>query len=176
MIGFSSIGKNIAKSSIDTSPGIAAGNGGRRQVQNAVEDAVENAVEKEIVEEITEQLVKETADDTAQTITKFENSGENNKNVLKTLDDILKDTKPGRATKGKTTQYVKSGSYEQAANDFDALNPQNVKEINTKFGLGKTGTLPDGRTITARPGSSEGRPTPEIRNLNRRGIEIKYGK
>ena len=88
----------------------------------------------------------------------------------------MEGAEPGRVTKGKTTQYVKPGSYEQTSNDFDALNPMNVKEINTKFGQGKTGTLSDGRTITARPGSSDGRPTLEIRSSNGRGIEIRYGE
>ena len=94
----------------------------------------------------------------------------------KTVDDIIEGAEPGRVTKGKTTQYEKPGSYEQTSEDFDALNPTNVKDINTKFGPGKTGTLSDGRTITARPGSSDGRPTLEIRNSNGRGIEIRYGE
>jgi len=96
--------------------------------------------------------------------------------ATKTVDDILDGASPGRATKGKTTQYVKSGGYDQAATEFDSLNPSNVKEINTKYGSGKTGTLPDGRTITARPGSSDGRPTLEIRDSNGRGVEIRYGE
>lgn len=104
------------------------------------------------------------------------NQGNSDSNSSQRLDDILEGAKPGRVTKGKTTQYVKPGSYEQTSNDFDALNPTNVKEINTKFGQGKTGTLSDGRTITARPGSSDGRPTLEIRSPNGRGIEIRYGE
>ena len=108
--------------------------------------------------------------------TKAKNKEGSGADVSKTLDDILEDAKPGRVTKGKTTQYVKPGSYEQTSNDFDALNPGNVKEINTKFGSGKTGTLSDERKITARPGSSDGRPTLEIRNSNGRGIEIRYGE
>lgn len=102
--------------------------------------------------------------------------GDNQYRDSKTLDDILNGTESGRITKGKTSQYIKTGSYKQTAADFDALNPTNVKEINTKFGSGKTGILSDGRTVTARPGSSDGRPTLEIRNANGRGIEIRYGK
>ena len=60
------------------------------------------------------------------------------------------------------------------ARGFDALNPVNVKNIITKFGSGKTGTLPDGRFVSARPGSSYGSPTLEIRRPNGRGIEIRY--
>lgn len=74
---------------------------------------------------------------------------------------------------GKTTQYEKSGAYDQAAEDFASLNPSDVKDINTNYGPDKTGKLPDGRTITARPGSSDGRPALEIRNPNGRGIEIR---
>lgn len=75
--------------------------------------------------------------------------------VSKILDDTLEDAKPGRTLKGKTTQYVKPGSYEQTSKDFDNFNPKNVTEINTTFGAGKIGTLSDGRKITARPGSSD---------------------
>jgi len=96
--------------------------------------------------------------------------------IGKTVDDILDEATPGRATKGKTEQYVKSGDYDRAAEDFNSLNPSNVKDINTNYGQGKTGTLSDGRTVTARPGSSDGRPTLEIRNPNGRGIEIRYGE
>ena len=99
----------------------------------------------------------------------------NNSNTIKTLDDVLKSAQPGRVTKGKTTQYIKAGTYAQTINDFNGLDLLHVKEVNTKFGLGKLGTLPDGRTVVARPGSSDGRPTLEIRNSNGRGIEIRYG-
>jgi len=92
-----------------------------------------------------------------------------------TVEDILDGATPGRATMGPTTQYVKPGDFEQAAKDFDSLKPSNVKPIDTKWGPGETGTLPDGRAITVRPGSSDTRPTLEIRNLNGRRIEIRYG-
>ncbi|MCM1259107.1 MAG: hypothetical protein NC307_14825 [Roseburia sp.] len=147
-----------------------------REFQGAAADAVEVTAGGEIVMGLT---------GTAALIAAMVQSGkggeskegvEVKENNSKTLDDILEDAEQGRTTKGKTTQYVKSGTYEQASEDFDALNPSNVKEIDTKFGSGKTGTLSDGRTITARPGSSEGCPTLEIRSSNGRGIEIRYGK
>ena len=94
----------------------------------------------------------------------------------KTVDDILDNATSGRATKGKTTQYVKPGTYTQAVDDFNSLNPSNVKDINTNYGSGKTGTLSDGRTVTVRPGSTDGRPTVEIRGSNGRGMEIRYGE
>ncbi len=85
-----------------------------------------------------------------------------NEGTPKTVDDILESATPGRVTKGKTTLYEKPGDFSQASKEFDSLNPSNVKDINTSYGQGKTGTLPDGRTITVRPGSTDGRPTLEI--------------
>src|SRR5262249_36318129 len=70
-----------------------------------------------------------------------------------TVDDILVGKVLGRATKGKTTQYIGNGGVRQANAEFDALGPTNVKPISTKYGPGRTGTLPDGRTATVRPGS-----------------------
>ena len=99
-----------------------------------------------------------------------------NKRPVKNVADILEEATLGRPTKGKTTQYQKPGGFEQASKEFDALNPSNVKNINTVYGQGKTGILSDGRTIILRPGSTDGRPTLEIRNPNGRGIEIRYGK
>ena len=97
------------------------------------------------------------------------------KNV-KTVEDILKDASPGRITKGKTTQYTKPGTYKGAIKEFDSLNPKNIKKVNTKYGAGRIGILPDGRKVIVRPGSSDGRPTLEIRESNGRGVEIRYGK
>jgi hypothetical protein len=84
------------------------------------------------------------------------------------------DKEPGRDTKGKTEQHIGSGGFSQANNDFDNLQPSNLKDIKTKYGTGRTGTLSDGRSITVRPGSSDGRPTLEIRKPNGRSIEIRY--
>ena len=84
------------------------------------------------------------------------------KTVVKSVDDVLDGATAGRVTKGKTTQSVKSGDFSRASNEFDSLNPSNVKNINTSYGQGKTGTLPDERTVTVRPGSTDGRPTLEI--------------
>ena len=44
----------------------------------------------------------------------------------------------------------------------------------TEYGPGKAGRLPDGRKVTVRPGSSESRPTLEIRKKNERGHEVRY--
>jgi hypothetical protein len=93
----------------------------------------------------------------------------------KTPEDITKDAKPGRKTKGKTELYEKDGGAAQMNKDFDAMSPSNVKTVQTPKGDLRTGTLPDGRVVTSRPFSSDGRPTLEIRNpANQRGIEIRY--
>ena len=94
-----------------------------------------------------------------------------------TVDDLLRDATPGRPTKGRTTQYVKPGSYDQTLEEFYSLNLSDVKDITTSYGPGKMGTLPDGRVVIARPSSSDTRPTLEIRKPNnKRGIEIRYGE
>lgn len=78
-------------------------------------------------------------------------------------------------TKGKTKHGEATGGMDQAEKDFDSLEPKNVKDINTNYGKGRTGSLEDGSNVTVRPGSSDGRPTLEIRNPNTgRGTEIRY--
>ena len=84
----------------------------------------------------------------------------------------IPDTEPGRSTKGRTDQRVKSGDIETANEDFDRLNPTNIKDIPNG---GRIGILPDGRKINVRPNSSDGRPTIEIQNGKKR-IKIRYGK
>ena len=92
-----------------------------------------------------------------------------------TLENILRDTTPGRPTMGRTTQHIRRGGFNQANTDFNNLNPSNVTGFSTANGTGRTGVLPDGRTVTVRSYSSDGRPTLEIRNANnRRRIEIRY--
>lgn len=88
------------------------------------------------------------------------------------VDNVLKDATPGRETKGKTTQYEKSGGYEQAVNDFDSLGVENVKEIEG----GKVGQLPDGRSVNVRVDSSDGRPTLEIMNKNGTRTKVRYNE
>ena len=93
------------------------------------------------------------------------------------VESLLRETTPGRPTKGPTTQYIRNGGggFAQANVDFNGLSPRNVREVTTPRGTLRTGTLPDGRTITVRSWSSDTRPTLEIRNPNTgRGIEIRY--
>jgi hypothetical protein len=93
---------------------------------------------------------------------------------LRSVDDVLASTKLGRPTKGKTTQFERDGGIQQANSDFDSLGVQNVRVIETPKGTIRTGTLADGRTVTVRGFSSDGRPTLEIRGSNGRGEEIRY--
>ena len=87
------------------------------------------------------------------------------------LGQILNDVKPGHETKGRTKQWNKTGGIDDANDDFDSLNPQNVKEIPG----GRTGKLPDGRKINVRDHSSDGRPTLEIQD-GKNKIKIRYGE
>ncbi|WP_088073884.1 T7SS effector LXG polymorphic toxin [Litchfieldia alkalitelluris] len=89
----------------------------------------------------------------------------------KTVDDILKEATPGRATKGRATQYDKSGGYNQAMDDFNNMGVTNIREIPN----GRVGTLPDGRTVNVRNKSSDGRPTLEIFD-GKNSIKIRYGE
>jgi hypothetical protein len=85
------------------------------------------------------------------------------------------DSEPLPDTKGKTKLWEKGGGWDQANDDFDdKVDPETVKDIETAYGSGRTGKLPDGRKITVRPGSSDGRPTIEVRKPNGRGHEVRY--
>ena len=78
-------------------------------------------------------------------------------------------------TNGRTRHGELDGGMNRANRDFDSLRPNNVQNINTRYGPGRTGTLNDGTRVTVRPGSSDGRATLEIRNpATRRGTEIRY--
>lgn len=57
---------------------------------------------------------------------------------------------------------------------FHMLLPDNTAEINTTYGPGLVGVLPDGSKIIARRGSSEGSPTLEIETISGRRIKIRY--
>ncbi|WP_185968428.1 hypothetical protein [Paracoccus sp. M683] len=93
----------------------------------------------------------------------------------KSREELEKEANVSQTTKGKTRHGSKPGGMSRADRDFDDLGPQNVKPINTQYGPGRTGTLSDGTKVTVRPGSSDGRPTLEMRNPgNGRGTEIRY--
>lgn len=78
-------------------------------------------------------------------------------------------------TKGKTKLFAKNGGTRQMDRDFDSFNPTGVKTRSTPRGDLTTGNLSDGRIITKRTFSSDGRPTLEIRNpATGRGAETRY--
>jgi hypothetical protein len=77
-------------------------------------------------------------------------------------------------TKGKTKHGEKDGGMAEAERDFDSLKPGKEKGIETQYGPGRTGELEDGSKVTVRPGSSDGRPTLQIRRPNGRQTEIRY--
>lgn len=98
-------------------------------------------------------------------------------NAPKSLDEILKGAIKGKKTGGTTTIYEKQGGFSQTNKDFDALGLSDIKEVPTQYGKARVGTLSDGRNVTARPGSSDGRPTLEIRPKGGGfGIEIRYNQ
>lgn len=79
-----------------------------------------------------------------------------------------------KTTKGPYKQGQKEGGMDEANGDFDSLDPSGVKDIETKWGPGRAGTLEDGTKVTVRPGSTEGSPTLQIQNPSGRGTEIRY--
>lgn len=93
------------------------------------------------------------------------------KETGKTVDDILDGATAGRATKGRSSIYDKVGDYNDALDDFNSLNPKNVKDID----IGKVGTLDDGRTVIVRTKSSDGRITLEIQK-GKNKTKIRYSK
>ena len=87
-------------------------------------------------------------------------------------ENPILDTTPGRETKGRSKIFEKPGGYDDAVGDFNGLNPTNVRPLPNG---GLTGTLPDGRSVNVRPGSSDGsRPTIEIIDGKNR-IKTRYG-
>lgn len=84
------------------------------------------------------------------------------------IDNVLKDTQPGRKTKGRTIQYVKKGGFERANKDFDSLGLRNIRNIDG----GRLGQLRDGTYVNVRSYSSYQEPTLEIRYP--KPIKIRY--
>ena len=78
----------------------------------------------------------------------------------KTIDDIIDGLPETTNGKGVARNFESTGDFEQTIRDFDALNPIDVKEIQTKYGSGKVGKLSDGTTVVARPQASVGTSLP----------------
>jgi|GEM_PF-5067683 len=99
-----------------------------------------------------------------------------NKENKKTVEDVLRDTTPGKETRGKSEQFEKPGDYDEAIKDFESLKPSNVRDISKGDKLGKAGDLPDGRSVNVRNNSKDSRPTLEVINLqNMQRIKVRYG-
>ena len=79
--------------------------------------------------------------------------------ISRKISNLIKGSKPGRATRGKTRQFDRQGGMNQANKDFDSLNPSNVRNIQNG---GRAGNLSDGSKVNVRPNSKDGRPTLEI--------------
>lgn len=99
-------------------------------------------------------------------------------NIKSPIDEILSVASPGEQTRGKTTQWIKGGDFTTALKDFKNLGITNIIEIQTTYGIGYVGILPDGRKIMVRPGSSAvlNYPTLEIINFDKTKIKIRYDK
>ena len=102
------------------------------------------------------------------------NAGDLLESGSKTIDDIIDGLPETTNGKGVARNFESTGDFEQTIRDFDALNPIDVKEIQTKYGSGKVGELSDGTTVVARPGSTTGGATLEIRVSNRKVYKIRY--
>lgn len=94
----------------------------------------------------------------------------------KSFEDIIDDSTRGRDTKGRSKLFDRPGGFDQANDDFDSLQPTDVRPIETEHGPGRMGALPNGRKVVVRPGSSDGaRPTLEVQT-GKRKTKIRYGE
>lgn len=92
----------------------------------------------------------------------------------KTISDIIDNLPETTNGRGIARNFESSGGFNQTLKDFDSLNPVDVKEIQTQYGLGRVGRLSDGTTVVARPGSVTGGATLEIRISNSKVFKIRY--
>ena len=92
----------------------------------------------------------------------------------KSIDDILDGAEETTNNAGIARNFEKTGGYEKTLEDFNALQPSNVKDIQTQYGPGKVGYLEDGTTVVARPGSQTGGATLEIKISNKKIYKIRY--
>ena len=92
----------------------------------------------------------------------------------KTINDIIDSLPETTNGKGVARNFESTGGFDQTIRDFESLNPIDVREIQTQYGLGKVGKLSDGTTVVARPGSTTGGATLEIRISNSKVYKIRY--
>ena len=196
------LGKDVLENGIqfDTSLSIVAGGGEIWNLKNAVDDVAEEAIEKtvkrEVVGETVEKTVKtEVSEEVAENTTKKEmadttedlsqktadkdktleeNSIVKEISKSKSIEDILKDAKETTNNAGIARNFDKSGGFQKTLEDFHALKPLNVKDIQTQYGSGKVGVLSNGAKVVARPGSKTGGATLEIKVSNSKIYKIRY--
>ena len=92
-------------------------------------------------------------------------------NGIKTVKDLIDTSKPGRATKGRATQYERTGGMDAANADFDSLG---LSDVTTAPNGTRIGRLPDGRTVNVRGQSTAGTPTLEIQGTSST-LKFRYG-
>ena len=94
----------------------------------------------------------------------------------KTIEDIISGSTETTTGNGiaRNLDRKGGGGFEQTLRDFEDLNPANVRNISTKYGPGKVGTLSDGTTVVARPGSETGGATKEIVVSNSKVFKVRY--
>ena len=196
------LGKDVLENGIqfDTSLGIVAGGGEIWNLKNAVDDVAEEAIEKtvkrevvgetvektvktEVTEEVAENTTKKEMADTTEDLsqktadkdkTLEENSIVKEISKSKSIEDILKDAKETANNAGIARNFDKSGGFQKTLEDFHALKPLNVKDIQTQYGSGKVGVLSNGAKVVARPGSKTGGATLEIKVSNSKIYKIRY--
>ncbi|BBO59842.1 hypothetical protein [Mycoavidus sp. B2-EB] len=78
-------------------------------------------------------------------------------------------------SRGTKVESIPDGTKTTADADFDALGLNDIRSIDTNYGQGRVGHLPDGTTVIVRP-SRDGRPTIEFQSSSRTIREIRYGR
>ncbi len=98
----------------------------------------------------------------------------------KTVGDLVKESTPGRETKGKTTQYDIEGDSKKAYEYFESMKPKDIKDVSTPDVKQKVGTLDDGRRVIFREKSQgkmgeTGPPTLEIQRIeSKRKMKFRF--
>ena len=164
------LGNGIVESGLKHLDNVADG---IKKLVKKADDAIdlEKHLPKKLLKEESEAFAKKAdkvADDVVEDAAKAIKSGKT------TVDDLLKGLDETTNGKGVARNFESTGGYDQTLKDFDALNPSNVKDIQTKYGPGKVGTLSDGTKVVARQGSTTGGPTLEIKVSNSKVYKIRY--
>ena len=90
------------------------------------------------------------------------------------LNNLLNNCKQLPKNKGKARCFEAIGGWDNLLKDFSNLNLSNVRDISTKYGVGKLGYLENGVSVVARQGSKSAGSTLEVFLTNSRVIKIRY--